>query len=137
RQLRSRNRYAEECNVIVILFTAEDDAWVHMELVMKVQAALGSRLRTSYLIPEALHRLQENPRKTQAVFRQLITCCVKEFYPLSREPDIADPPQREVALQNRLERKRARAQHQMAKTEAREFWRDYLAHFHYFVHSFV
>lgn len=134
--LQSTIRDAEQCNVPVILFTAENDAWVPMELVMKVQAALGSRLRTSYLIPEALHRLQENPRKTQAVFRQLITCCVKEFYPLSHEPDIAEPPPREVALQNRLELKRARAQHQMAKTDALEFWRDYLAHFHYIVNSF-
>lgn len=119
----------------VILFTAEQDAWVRLESVKAVQTALGPHLRHLYLIPEALHRLHENPVKASAVFRQLLSCCLDEFYPLTSQGTIVEPSLREVHLQGRLERERSRTQHLMAKDETLEFWRDYLAHFHYIVNS--
>lgn len=131
--LRTTIQDAGEIGTPVILITAEHDVWVRQDSVREVQTALGSHLRHFYLIPEALHRLHENPRKARAVFRQLVTCCREEFYPLSSRLNIAEPSQREIGLQNRLERERARAQHQMAKTQTIEFWKDYLDHFHYIV----
>lgn len=119
----------------VVLFTAEQDAWVCLESVKAAQTALGTRLRHCYLIPEALHRLHENPAKATAVFRQLVSCCLNEFYPLISLETIAEPSLRAVRHQSRLERERSRTQHLMAKDEALEFWRDYLAHFHYIVNS--
>jgi len=119
----------------VILFTAEQDAWVRLESVKTVQSALGPNLRHLYLIPEALHRLHENPAKASAVFRQLLSCCLDEFYPLTSQGTIVEPSLREIRLQGRLERERSRTQHLMAKGETLEFWRDYLAHFHYIVNS--
>ena len=119
----------------VILFTAEQDAWVRLESVKAVQTALGPHLRHLYLIPEALHRLHENPVKASAVFRQLLSCCLDEFYPLTSQGTIVEPSLREIRFQGRLERERSRTQHLMAKGETLEFWRDYLAHFHYIVNS--
>jgi alpha-beta hydrolase superfamily lysophospholipase/SAM-dependent methyltransferase len=115
----------------VILFTAEQDVWVKQESIRQVQCALGPNLGHLYLIPEALHRLQENPRKARSVFRQLVSCCLEELYPLALPSELQDPSQREIGLQNRLERERARAQRSMAKAESIEFWREYLDHFHY------
>jgi ubiquinone/menaquinone biosynthesis C-methylase UbiE len=99
--------------------------------VKSVQETLQPAQRKLYLIPEALHRLHENPRKARAVFRQLVSCCLDHLYPLSPRGNVTEPSQREIGLQSRLERERARAQHQMAKSENVEFWRDYLEHFHY------
>ncbi len=129
--LRATMQDAERISTPIILFTAEHDAWVHLESVKAVHATLPSDVKHLYVIPEALHRLHENPRKARAVFRQLTTCCREQFYPLSPNVEIQEPLQRDIGLQNRLERERARAQHQMAKTEMMEFWRDYLDHFHY------
>ncbi|MGH7148272.1 MAG: methyltransferase domain-containing protein, partial [Nitrospiraceae bacterium] len=133
--LQTTIRDAGQVRTPVILFIAENDAWVSRESVKEVQAALSSKLTHAYLIPEALHRLHENPRKARAVIQHLLACCLDEFYPLSPKTDIQEPSQREIDLQNRLERERARAQHYMAKTDTVEFWRDYLSHFHYIVNS--
>jgi SAM-dependent methyltransferase len=129
--LQTTIKDAERIRATVVFFSAEHDTWVSLDSVKAVQAALQPALRKLYLIPEALHRLHENPRKARAVFRHLVTCCLEKFYPLSRTGNLREPSQREVGLQNRLERERARVQHQMAKTENVEFWKDYLEHFHY------
>jgi alpha-beta hydrolase superfamily lysophospholipase/SAM-dependent methyltransferase len=122
---------AERIRTPVVFFSAEHDAWVSFDSVKAVQAALQPAQRKLYLIPEGLHRLHENPRKARAVFRQLVSCCLSQFYPLSPQENLREPSQREVGLQNRVERERARAQHHMAKAENVEFWQDYLDHFHY------
>lgn len=129
--LQTTIKDAERIGTPIVFFSAEHDAWVSLDSVKAVQAAYQPTLRKLYLIPEALHRLHENPRKARAVFRQLVTCCLERFYPLFPQGHLQEPLQREVGLQNRLERERARVQHHMAKAENVEFWRDYLEHFHY------
>ena len=133
--LQSTIKDAGQIRTPVILFIAEHDAWVSRESVKEVQAALGANMSHAYLIPEALHRLQENPRKVRAVIQHLLASCMDQFYPLSPRAEVQEPSQREIGLQNRLERERARTQHHMAKTETVEFWRDYLSHFHYILNS--
>ncbi len=129
--LRTTLKDVEEVLPPVILFSAEEDTWVQRESVEKVQHALHEKLKHSYLIPEALHRLSENPRKAKAVSTQLVAASLAELYPFSPQKDLAEPSQREIGFQNRMERERARAKNQMAKTELVEFWQDYLNHFHY------
>jgi SAM-dependent methyltransferase len=115
----------------VIFFAAEHDAWVALESVKAVQHALGDERVRVYLIPEALHRVQENPRKARAVFRRLVACCLEQLLPEAPARTILEPSRRAIGLQSRLERERARAHHHMAKTDMVEFWRDYLDNFHY------
>jgi len=129
--LKTTMKDAELICTPVILFTAEHDAWVCYESVKELQVGLSLNLRHLYLVPEALHRLHENPRKARAVFRQILACCLEEFYPLAPRGDMHQPSPREIGLESRLERERARAQHRMAKTESIEFWQDYLSGFHY------
>jgi ubiquinone/menaquinone biosynthesis C-methylase UbiE/alpha-beta hydrolase superfamily lysophospholipase len=133
--LRTTIRDAKRVDASVVLFAAEHDAWVQLKSVKEVQAVFRDDSARLYLIPEALHRLHENPRKARAVFRQLVMCCLEYFgsASFSGRGEILEPTQREIGLQNRLERERARAQHQMAKAEHIEFWRDYLDHFQYIV----
>jgi len=115
----------------IIFFAAEHDAWVNLESLKQVTAALGEHAANLFLIPEALHRLHENPRKARVVFRQLVTCCLERLAPQAPARGILEPSRRQIGLQNRIERDRARAQHLMTKTEIVEFWQDYLDHFHH------
>lgn len=129
--LRTAIKDAEQVTTPVALFCAEHDAWVGLESVKTVHAALRSDRKHLYVIPEALHRLNENPRKARAVFRQVVACCVEHFAGAASTREVRQPSQREIGLQSRLERERARAQNQMAKIDNVQFWRDYLEHFHY------
>ena len=122
---------ARQIRTPVIFFAAEHDAWVALESVKAVQQTLGDEQGRLYLIPEALHRVQENPRKARAVFRRLVACCLERLVPEAKARTILEPSRRAIGLQSRLERERARAHHHMAKTEMVEFWRDYLDNFHY------
>jgi len=122
---------AQQIRTPVIFFAAEHDAWVELESVKAVQAALGPEQVRLYLIPEALHRVQENPRKARAVFRRLVACCLERLCLDAPARDVLEPSRRAIGLQSRLERERARAHHHMAKTDMVEFWRDYLENFHY------
>ena len=122
---------ASQISIPVILFAAEHDAWVQLESVKAVHAALPASLGHLYLIPEALHRLHENPRKARAVFQQLVTICMDR---LAREPvtrGVLEPPKGAIGRQSRIERERARAHHQLAIADLKEFWQDYLAQFQY------
>lgn len=129
--LRATVRDAEQTTTPIVSFCAEHDAWVDLESVKTVHATLRSDRNRLYVIPEALHRLNENPRKARAVFRQVVACCVEHLTDAHATQDIQQPSQREIGLQGRLERERARAQNQMAKMETVHFWKDYLEHFHY------
>lgn len=128
--LRATVRDAEQARTPVAFFCAEQDAWVGLDSVKAVHAALPSERKQLFVIPEALHRLNENPRKARAVFRQVVACCLEHFGQAAAPP-LRQPSQREIGLQSRLERERARAQNQMARIDNVNFWRDYLEHFHY------
>lgn len=129
--LASTLKDAQQIQTPVIFFAAEHDAWVELESVKAVQRVLGEKLVHMYLIPEALHCIQENPRKARAVFRQLIACCLERLSPDASGREVLEPSKRAIGLQSRLERERARAHHHMAKNEMVEFWKDYLDNFHY------
>ncbi|MBM4134722.1 MAG: methyltransferase domain-containing protein [Nitrospira sp.] len=131
--LRSTVKDAAEIQAPVIMFAAEHDAWITKDSLAAVHGALPSTDTHLYFIPEALHSLHENPRKARAVYRQLVSHCRAQFFGLSVPTDIRQPAQRDIGLQSRLERDRARAQRQMGQQELVDFWRDYLSHFHYVV----
>jgi len=129
--LRSTIKDMEQARTPVAFFCAEHDAWVDLGSVKTAHETLRADRKHLYVIPEALHRLSENPRKARAVFRQVVLCCREHFAEAAAAGPIQAPSQREIGLQSRLERERARAQHQMAKIDNVRFWRDYLEHFHY------
>jgi PAS domain S-box-containing protein len=129
--LRSTVRDAERMTAPLVLFTGEHDAWVRLESAKAVLAALPSAAKHLIVIPEGLHRLQENPRKARSVYRQLIAYCLECLSPLAPTRDAVLAPAREIGIQSRIERERARAHSQMARDENKAFWKEYLSHFHY------
>jgi ubiquinone/menaquinone biosynthesis C-methylase UbiE/alpha-beta hydrolase superfamily lysophospholipase len=124
-------RDAEAVRTPIFLFTAEHDVWISRQSVRAVERAFGEYLRHSYLVPEALHRLQENPRKARAVYRQIVACCQEELLQASCFEEFVEPTQKEIGLQNRVERDRARSRRIICKAEHQEFWQDYLDNFRY------
>jgi|CXWL01.1.fsa_nt_gi PAS domain S-box-containing protein len=124
---------AERITIPVLFFAPEQDTWVDLQSVKRVHislAAAGSRL---FVISEGLHRLNENPSPTRTVCRHIVTSCREHFFPLTALIDMVDPSVREIGLQSRLERERARAHHHMTKTQVRDFWKDDLQHSHHLV----
>lgn len=116
--------------VPVVLFHAEHDAWVDPASIQAVEQAIGPQLRHSYVVPGALHRIQESPRKARAVYRQIAESCRQELWPNHDEAAVVEPSHREISLQNRVERERGKSRRPIAKSEHVEFWRDYLNNFH-------
>ena len=128
--LATTQQDAERLRTPVVLFHAEHDAWVDPASIHTVEDAIGSYVRHSYVVPGALHRLQESPRKARAVYRQIATCCQHELWPDNFEERVMEPSHREIGLQNRIERERGKGRRPIGKSDHVAFWKDYLHNFH-------
>ncbi len=127
--LATAQRDAERLRTPVVLFHAEHDAWVDPASIQTLEAAVGPYLRHSYVVPGALHRLQESPRKARTVYRQIATSFQQELWsnrPLTR---LAEPSHREIGVQNRVERERGKARRSIGKSDHVAFWKEYLHNF--------
>lgn len=113
----------------VVLFHAEQDVWVDSSSIDAVGEAMGPYLRHSYVVPGALHRLQESPRKARTVYRQIALCCQQELWPKRRTERMVEPSHREIGVQNRTERERSKKRRSMGKSDHVAFWREYLQNF--------
>lgn len=122
-------RDAERLRTPVVLFHAEQDAWVDPASIASVSEAIGPNLRHSFEVPGALHRLQESPRKARTVYRQIALCCQQELWPERRQERIVEPSHREIGAQNRAERERSKTRRPMRKSDHVAFWQDYLQNF--------
>ncbi|MGH7229234.1 MAG: PilZ domain-containing protein [Nitrospiraceae bacterium] len=128
--LKTTVKDAGQIRTPVILFTSENGEAARHESVKELQTALRSGFRRLYILPESAYHLHQNPKRDLAIFRQVTTCCLEQLYPLSSKGPVVEPSQREIARQTRIERERARIQHRMTKSEAVEFWGEYLESFH-------
>ncbi len=120
---------AERLRAPVVLFHAEQDAWVDPASIESVGSAMGSNLRHSYVVPGALHRLQESPRKARTVYRQIAQCCQQELWPTRATERMLEPSHREIGVQNRAERERSKKRRPMGKSDHVAFWQEYLHNF--------
>lgn len=118
---------AESLTSPVILVSAEKDAWVAPDDLHAFRNALGRRLEHWMVVPDALHRLQENPKRARETYRQLIAQC-HEHVNQNAAPDVIHTPNRlDLGRQNRREKF---AQQRQAETDVgKGFWQDYLGHF--------
>ncbi|HZC67315.1 MAG TPA: PilZ domain-containing protein, partial [Nitrospirales bacterium] len=117
---------AKRLRTPALFFAAERDPWTQLDAVKKVLASLQTHAGQLYLIPEALHRLQDNPRQTLALVRLVASCCVERFFPDRSQKGLVEPSPRTIAAQIRLERERARARHPRRKPALQEFWQAHL-----------
>lgn len=118
---------AESLTSPVILVSAGKDAWVAPDDLQAFRNALGRRLVHWMVVPDALHRLQENPKRARETYRQLIAQC-HEHVGQKASPDVIHNPNRlDLGRQNRREKF---SQKQQAETDVGAgFWQDYLGHF--------
>jgi CheY-like chemotaxis protein/ubiquinone/menaquinone biosynthesis C-methylase UbiE/alpha-beta hydrolase superfamily lysophospholipase len=117
---------AKRLRTPTVFFAAERDPWAQPDAVKKVLASLPTQAGQLHLIPEALHRLQDNPRQTLALIRQVVSCCVERLCPDRSRKGLVEPSPRTIAAQTRLERDRARARHTKRRPALREFWKAHL-----------
>ena len=127
--LSSTQRDAEHLRTPLVLFHAEQDAWVDPASIQTVVRAAGPYLRHAYVVPDALHRLQESPRKARMVYRQIAMSCWEELWPGRALAKLTEPSHRDIGVQNRLERERSKKRRSMQKSDHVAFWKDYLHNF--------
>lgn len=118
---------AESLTSPVIVVSAGKDAWVAPDDLQAFRKALGRRLENWIVVPEALHRLQENPKIARETYRKLMALC-HEHVTQNPSPDVIHNPNRlDLGRQNRREKI---SQQQQAETDVGAgFWQDYLGHF--------
>jgi len=118
---------AESLTSSVIMVNAGKDAWVNPDDLQAFRRALGRRLENWIVVPEALHRLQENPKIARETYRQVVAQCHERVRMGSSPCVIHNPHRKDLGRQNRKEKI---ALQQQSLTEVGSgFWQDYLGHF--------
>lgn len=122
---------AKKISVPVVLLSAEKDPWVRFEDVQKVLQVLRSPKKEIHVVP-ALHQLKEDPNAARACFQIIAASARKFMCNKDASPrDVKEPSLRELAIQNKLERQRARTSVAFEKNEEQKFWKQYLDKFHF------
>ncbi len=125
--LESTLRDIASLSTQVLLVSAGKDAWVDQQAVQTVSRALGSSLVHNLIVPESLHRLQENPKTAQATYRHVIQQCHHHLDIVAADGVVQDPNR---LILGRQKRKEKINQQQSFVTEMGvSFWEDYLGHF--------
>ena len=119
----------------VVWFSAEQDAWVNQESHHQVMNAFSSQQCRSFIIPEGLHRLQENPRKARAVYRHIVFACQEQLGGHPETGELVEPSRKEIGQQNRIERENNQTRRFQHEADLVDFWSHYLSNFHYIANS--
>ena len=125
--LESTLRDVESLTTPVILVSAGKDAWVDRQDIQTVSHTLGSSLLHHHTVPEALHRLQENPKAAKTTYRHLIQQCHDQLNMAPIHSVIKDPNRLILCRQKREEK--VDHQQQSVTEVGVKFWQDYLGHF--------
>ncbi len=123
----------------LVWFSAEQDAWVETESLRQIFEAFQSQQCRSFVIPEGLHRLQENPRKARAVYRQIVFACQEQLAWHPETDELIEPSRKEIGQQNRIEREKNQTRRFQHEADHVDFWSHYLSNFHYiaFTHDYM
>ncbi len=119
----------------VIWFSPEEDAWVDQDSHQQVMDSFPSPKSRSFVIPEGLHRLQENPRKARAVYRQIVFTCQEHLAWHPENHELLEPSRKDIGRQNRIERERNQTRRFQHEADHVDFWNHYLSNFHYIANS--
>ncbi|MGE3937160.1 MAG: methyltransferase domain-containing protein [Nitrospirales bacterium] len=118
---------AQRLTTPVMMISAGNDSWVEKDDLKEFQFALGNHLHEKLVMPNSLHRIQENPRLARQIYRQVVTYCQNACNLSEHITTVDEPNQINLGRQNRLE-KQAIGSKQHSKMETR-FWKDYLQNF--------
>ncbi|MDA0739058.1 MAG: alpha/beta hydrolase [Nitrospirae bacterium] len=134
-ELSSTIEDAQGIQTPVIWFAPEEDAWVNQESHQQVMESFPSPQSRSFSIPEGLHRLQENPRRARAVYRQIVFACQEQLVGHPETHELMEPSRKDIGLQTRIERERNQTRRFQHEADHVDFWNHYLSNFHYIANS--
>ena len=111
----------------VMYISAGKDAWIEKYSLEVFKQAIDSRLSKWVDVPEALHRLQENPKVARTTYRHIIQHCQEHVGSPLLQGIIQEPNRGDLGRQTRQEKF---ALQQEAHTKVGQaFWSDYLGNF--------
>ncbi len=116
----------------IVLFAAEQDAWVKLDTVKRVSHEIGSQKVHLVVTTETLHGL-ENPRAPTATFGEIVRVCVNRLKEAVPDAGLSEPAEGQIRRQERFEMERGRTQHHREPKTNVEFWKDYLGRFQFLV----
>ena len=119
----------------VTWFAAEQDSWVEQESYQQVIKELQTSPCRPFVIPEGLHRLQENPRQARAVYRQIVFACQELLGCQLKTDELLEPSRKDIGQQNRIEREKNQIRRFQHEADHVDFWTNYLSNFHYIANS--
>ncbi|MBN1794709.1 MAG: methyltransferase domain-containing protein [Candidatus Omnitrophica bacterium] len=114
----------------IVFLVAENDVWVKLEDVKLVIEKVKTQKKELHVIAGALHQVFENPKAARTAQKQVV--CSSANYLLRKKmkhEDVVEPNLREIALQNRIEKERARLSEIVTIKQEKEFWSEYLTSF--------
>ncbi len=118
---------AQTLQTPVMYVSAGKDAWIDHQDAAIFKQAVGPRLAKWLDVPEALHRIQENPKVARNTYRRIIEHCQRHVVRASLRAEIQEPHRLTLGRQNRQEKMALQAH---SHTEVgQDFWDDYLGHF--------
>jgi ubiquinone/menaquinone biosynthesis C-methylase UbiE/esterase/lipase len=130
--LQSTMNDLREVHIPVIFLAAQNDPWININDIKKAYDEISSRQKEIYMIPDAMHRLEENPKSVKSVKKQITRICLK--YLCKQETvSITEPDIREMVAQNRIERQRTKYFRNQQREDEKNFWKNYLNKFKYIV----
>lgn len=111
----------------VMYISAGRDAWIDDKDLQAFKQSIDPHLSKWLDVPEALHRLQENPKIARTTYRHIIDHCREIFVISSQELSLQEPNRLDLGRQKRQEKT---ALQQDTRTDVGQaFWSDYLGHF--------
>ena len=119
---------ARHLMVPVMMLSAGKDAWVAEEDLQAFQQALGSRLQKKLIMPDSLHRLQENPKLARQIYRCVTGYCRETYGRRQSQTTVLEPNRLVLARQHRIEKHKVQIPDQISDMGA-GFWKEYLQHF--------
>ena len=117
----------ESLQTPVMYISAGKDAWIEKTVLARFKQSLDSHVSQWLDVPEALHRIQENPKIARTTFREIVQHCHEYLGIPSLESDMQEPNRVDLGRQNRRE-KLARKE-QSHTNVGKAFWNDYLGNF--------
>lgn len=115
-------------HVPMLVYASEADVWIRPNVLSQIKLAFREKELTWLESSAASHTL-DNREQTREVFRQMVADSRARFYP-NVQSVVRQAEDRDVIRQRHRESERTRRYHQMDKSTAVAFWRDYLDRSH-------
>ncbi len=114
----------------IVLIYADNDPWVNLKDAKEIIDVVSSREKEFYLIPNAMHQLNENPQAVQMALLQIVTSAKKYMDKRVITPqEVIVPEQKELSEQWLIEEERLRNLLRKSLEGEKEFWEKYLNKF--------